>query len=194
MILNAYSGGANGSDHQWEVIGREIIKDPHILNFTHYYHGKKTPYGTRHISEQDYHDGVNAVHRANKTLKRETKMFMSLLARNYVPIREADTVFAIVESIPKHSPGKKHVSINGGTGWSIQMAQDMGKTVYLFDQTVNQWKEFEQGWGWCKCTCPILTPGFAAIGTRALKEGGRKAIADIYHKTLLSWSKNPQSP
>lgn len=188
MTLDGYSGGAHGSDHQWGFIGREVIKDPHIFNFTHYYYGQRTPYGNCHITEEDYHDGVNAVHKANKVLRRDTKLHIRFLARNYVPVREADTVFAIVQSIPKHSPGVAQVSINGGTGWSIQITQDMNKTIYLFDQSVNRWKEYEEGFGWCMCDCPVLTPRFAGIGTRALKEGGIKAIREIYHKTLLSWT------
>lgn len=185
--LEGYSGGAYGSDNQWEVIGRSVIKYPNTFKFTHYYHGKKTPFGTQHITEEDYHEGIIAMHKANLVLRRNVNPYISLLVRNYVPVKNADAIFGVVQAIPRYGPGVKHVNIDGGTGWGIQMAQDMGKPVYLFDQSVNQWKEYEEGWGWCMCTCPILTERFAGIGTRAIKENGIKAIEAIYHKTQLSW-------
>jgi len=178
--LRGHSGGAIGSDHQWEAIGREIIKDPNTLNFIHYYHGARTPYGNRPVTEEEYAKGVAAVHRANKTLNRRVNYYMSLLARNYLPVKEATAVFAIVASASERI-------IDGGTAWGLQMAADEGKPRYIFDQGVNLWKEWESGWGWCKCECPILTTEFAAIGTRQINDRGKAAIAEIYRKTLRKW-------
>ena len=100
---------------------------------------------------------------------------MDLLARNWMQVKNADAVFAI-----------GHISkgiVDGGTGWAVQMAIDAGKPVYLFDQVRNQWFRNTSG-TWAVTEVPRLTPNFAGIGTRELNEQGKKAIEDVYAKTL----------
>lgn len=62
-----HSGGADGSDTMWDIIGRvyglEVVR--------HYYYINKTPRGNFPISNSAYEEGKCAVYRANNTLKRQ---------------------------------------------------------------------------------------------------------------------------
>ena len=62
-----HSGGADGSDTMWEIIGKvyglEVVR--------HYYYINKTPRGNFPISNSAYEEGKCAVYRANNTLKRQ---------------------------------------------------------------------------------------------------------------------------
>lgn len=71
-----HSGGADGSDTMWDIIGRvyglEVVR--------HYYYINKTPRGNFPISNSAYEEGKCAVYRANNTLKRQNfEKYMFLL-------------------------------------------------------------------------------------------------------------------
>ena len=75
-----HSGGADGSDTMWDIIGRvyglEVVR--------HYYYINKTPRGNFPISNSAYEEGKCAVYRANNTLKRQNfEKYMFLLSRNW---------------------------------------------------------------------------------------------------------------
>lgn len=165
-----HSGGAVGSDTYWGEVGARFG-----VTSNHYYHGNKTPNGNVAITEEQFQEGKAHVLQANETLNRQPEKYMDLLARNWMQVKNADAVFAI-----------GHISkgiVDGGTGWAVQMAIDAGKPVYLFDQIRNQWFRNTSG-TWAVTEVPTLTPNFAGIGTRELNEQGKKAIEDVYAKTL----------
>lgn len=165
-----HSGGAVGSDTYWGEVGARFG-----VTSNHYYHGNKTPNGNVAITEEQFQEGKAHVLQANETLNRKPEKYMDLLARNWMQVKNADAVFAI-----------GHISkgiVDGGTGWAVQMAIDAGKPVYLFDQVRNQWFRNTSG-TWAVTEVPTLTSNFAGIGTRELNEQGKKAIEDVYAKTL----------
>lgn len=181
--ITCHSGGAIGSDYFWGEASR-------IAGFEvkHYYCQDRTPYGNVEISSADYWEGVAHVHRANKTLKRNPDKYMNLLARNWSQVKYSDTIFAIGKII---SNGKTQL-VDGGTGWAVQMAIDEGKPVYVFDQDKNAWFAWEGKDAEIQSVMfeqladiPCLTPNFAGIGTRDLKENGKQAIRDIILKFLI---------
>ena len=71
---------------------------------------------------------------AEKLGKRIPSHFytLQLLQRNYQIAKKAHTLYAfgILEQDKKR--------VKGGTGWTVQLAMDQGKPVYLFDIPVNR--------------------------------------------------------
>lgn len=59
-----------------------------------------------------------------------------------------------------------------------------GKPVYVFDQERNQWYKNING-TWQISDVPTLTRNFAGIGSREINEAGKKAIEDVYKKTMM---------
>ena len=168
------SGGANGSD---QIFGEYAIKYG-IGKINHYWYKKPNPHSKPEdqISEEEYQEGIQMIHRANKTLKRKgIEKYMHLLARNWLQVKNSESIFAIGTINGKQ--------VNGGTGWAVQMGIDEGKSVYVFDQEKCKWyfwnREIEV------CNTPILTKNYAGIGTREINENGIKAIENLYKRTFL---------
>lgn len=165
-----HSGGAIGSDTMWGEIGEE-----YGVVSNHYYHGAKTPNGNIEITEEQFERGKQHVYKANETLHRRPDKYMNLLARNWIQVENSDAVFAIGQL--------KNNVVDGGTGWAVQMAIDVNKPVYVFDQERNKWYT-KVDKDWIEIGTPTLTPNFAGIGTRNINQNGIKAIRDVYENTF----------
>lgn len=165
-----HSGGAVGSDSYWGSIGEK-----YGVKSNHYYHGAKTPAGNVAITEEQFNEGKQKVLQANRTLNRRPDRYMDLLARNWMQVKNSDSIFAIGHL--------KNGIVDGGTGWAVQMAIDAGKPVYVFDQERGEWFK-NIGGQWSRSDVPTLTPNFAGIGTRQLNDAGKRAIEAVYEKTF----------
>lgn len=174
-----HSGGANGSDSMWGGIGATLgIKSNH-------YHaeGQKTPNGNTPLTAEQLAEADEHLKNANEKLGRRfptsSEYTNNLLRRNWYQVKNADEIFAI-STINNNT-------VNGGTGWAVQMAIDEGKPVHVFDQNEGKWYIWD-GNRFVEEDTPILTKNFAGIGTREINEAGMKAIRDVYENTLRSLS------
>lgn len=165
-----HSGGAIGSDTVWgELSGQYGAVSEH------YWHGKRTENGNHEITEEEFEEGKEHVLEANKTLHRQPYKYMSLLARNYCQVKNAEEIFAIGHF--------KNKVVDGGTGWAVQMAMDVGKIVNFYDQDRDVWGRYSNG-KWERSDTPVLTKNFAGIGTRKLNDKGWMAIKEVCIKTF----------
>ena len=184
-----HSGGAYGSDTEWGSTGAR-----YGVQSKHYYHGSKTPNGNTPVSEKDFAEGVEKVHKAAVILGRNPRnqVVMDLLGRNWMQVRESEAVFAVGKINPmiRHRlpDGVFYSEVEGGTGWAVQMAIDEGKPVYVFDIGTNTWNMFDRQAApacWERLEQPpVLTKNFAGIGTRKITPEGRKAIEAAYQSTI----------
>lgn len=180
-----HSGGAVGSDTQWDQIGATYG----MTSNKHYYHGTKTPSGNIAITEAEFVEGKEKVRLANKTLDRRPEKYMDLLARNWMQVKNADAVFAI------GTINFSDATVKGGTGWAVQMALDSQKPVHMFDQVENSWYEAVYADGefqyFESAGTPTLTKNFAGIGTREINSNGKQAIKDVYNNTFEKQTESP---
>ncbi len=200
------SGGAFGSDKDWDDAGRERG----FIKHNHYYIGEKdrknAPYGNVEITEDsiDYQEGrLEAAKAAAVTYGYQYSVMKDVrLIRNWAQVKHSDAVFAIghlvnegarlFPDIPNDTRLAKVVAVTGGTGYAVQMAINSGKPVYVFDQVRKEWYKNING-EWSRSIIPVLTQRFAGIGTRNINEAGRQAIRDVYDKTLLNLNTNKLS-
>jgi len=199
-----HSGGAEGSDTQWDKIGKEFG----MVNNKHYYTGEKgpknAPLGNVDISNQPIAiEGATKVAEAAKEMwgYKYNTMKDPKLIRNWAQVYNSDAVFAIgtlgkIGDIWKHDEKAKEprrllkYAVQGGTGYAVEMAIQSGKPVYLFDQVRNQWyKNINNTWS--KSEIPVLTKNFAGVGTREINEMGIKAIRDVYKNTFKNATSKP---
>ncbi len=177
-----HSGGARGADDVWGTIGEE-----YGITSRHYYvEGNKTPKGNTPVTQEQANAADSALVKANETLQRtfptSNTYVNNLLRRNYYQVVNSDAVFAITEI---KREGSRVGIPQGGTGWAVQMAVDMGKPVAVFSQDTNQWFSWDSASSkWLEIDTPTLTKNFAGIGTRNLNTVGRKAIKQVYAKTF----------
>lgn len=145
----------------------------------------------------DLLNAQRAVRQAKKVLQRNVEVgtggyFDELLIRNYFIAKDSYALYAFgyLES--------NKTKVQGGTGWTVQIAVDMGKKIYLFDLTENQWYEFiyfhlEKGSyvkvlqfqplkSGCKLT---LNHKAGIVGSRNFTETGKKQMRALFQRTFL---------
>lgn len=186
-----HSGGAVGSDSEWENIGKEFGVITKAYSYKTSYHVSENKI---EISEDDYKEGVEEINKANKWLNRYgIHKYMNLLARNWAQVKYSNEVIAIGtivrkgEKNPKGYYNKgKFDMVDGGTGYAVQMAINHEKEVYVFDQIRDRWFRWSYAsLSYVECQCPKIShQNFAGIGTREIKSNGIQAIRDVYVKTF----------
>lgn len=183
MKYTNHSGGCPGADMTWETEGYNYGVETISYSFYNHVQYGKNQYK---LNEDEIAEGWFAVTIADVTLNRnahaiEYSYVKNLLCRNYHQVKHSDTVFAI--GVFEDSDYR---FVQGGTGWTVQMAIDSYKPVFLFDQTDDMWYfhngtqesfvEFHD--------IPILTNNFAGVGTRNINEAGIHAIKEILKYNL----------
>lgn len=185
-----HSGGAIGADTWWGDVGTK-----YGVKSNHYYYSEKTPNGNFEISQEDYEEGRCEAAKAaayNFGYKYNTMKDFRLI-RNWAQVKYSDAIFAIghlVRPGEKLFPSQKsdtrvalNAAVQGGTGYAVAMAILHNKPVYVFDQERKQWYKCIDG-KWLISEVPILTKNFAGIGSRNLTDDGKKAIEDVYARTI----------
>ena len=183
-----YSGDAKGADKTWARIGKRLGLGKQV-NYTTNTYDRLSPEQKDEV-EKAYLSAVDAL---GRKAYPASDFRGKLVRRDYLQAKAADAVFAvnrIVNPGEKTPDGKftvrsKTQSVDGGTGYAVQMAIEMGKPVYVFNQLDNTWNKWNHETKSFEITdTPTLTSKFAGIGTRELTKEGEKAIEDVYKKTI----------
>jgi hypothetical protein len=74
-------------------------------------------------------------------------------------------------------------TVQGGTGWGVELAKFFNRPVSVFDQNRNDWFTWQDG-QWLPDTPTLGERPFAATGTRNLSDAGRAAIADLFRRSF----------
>jgi len=174
------SGGAYGSDMFWQKLGAKFGVRVKVFSFAD--HGGRNSARVV-LTDEQLKQADEFLHKANITLKRHfptSKSFVNnLLRRNWYQVKDTNGVFAVGRLSSSRS------TVEGGTGWAVQMAVDTKKPVYVFDIMSSSWKRFDYGKKkFLTCKVPRLTLNFTGIGTRSLPENGKAAIDKIFEETF----------
>ena len=118
-------------------------------------------------------------------------VLQTLLQRNYRLVSQAKTIFAFghLERDCKR--------LLGGTGWSVQMALDMEKDVFVYDIETSTWFCVDCRYEvdpdtqvvkrdiffsvWLRSTLPILDQSSAILGSWRIGSFTRNAIRNLFH-------------
>ncbi|XP_013790604.1 uncharacterized protein LOC106474456 [Limulus polyphemus] len=186
-----HSGGARGSDQCWEVTAKKYG----IKTIAYSFRGHASSNPNRCVlSQQELSNAEPHLLKANKTLKRKYptgKTFIdNLLRRNWFQVQNSDAIFAIGKI------SKNQETVEGGTGWAVQMGIDNHKQTYVFDCIRNNESDLSEGscrwYSFCEKRkkfvlfngTPLLTKRFAGIGSRRLSSKGQVAIEDVFRNTF----------
>lgn len=185
MDHTLHTGGAIGSDIWWE---NECLKySIKVKSYSFETHSScSSPPHKIILSQKELDEATPFLLKANQTLKRNfpawNAYINNLLKRNYYQVKDCNFVVAIGElDYSKTKPGDSFgaETVKGGTGWAVQMAVDLEKEIFLFDQQQNIWYYKFADLPWMKILYPRMfnkSKNFAGIGTRELKDNGKKAI------------------
>jgi len=191
--ITNHSGGALGADSMWDKIGRLFG----VVNHKHYWANQKTPMGNVELTKQQLEEGIEHAKLAARELGRPfVDKYANLLGRNWFQIKNSTQVIAIAPIVypnEKNSQGyvvkATRATVDGGTGYAVEMAIANGKEVNVFDTKTNQWYKWN-GSIFVKSEVPILHKDFAGIGSRQdngkMTDESIQAIRDVYEKTRNS--------
>lgn len=190
--ITCHSGGADGSDTLWEMYA--LMYDMKVKAYSYKTKSHKS-FNKVEISKQDYEEGVEKIKKANKVLSRKNiDKHMNLLARNWAQVKYSTEIFAIGYIVREGEKSKKGYlvtskspSVDGGTGYAVQMGINAGKTVYVFDQDKEKWFKWSyilEDFLELRNTPIIQEKNFAGIGTREINKAGEKAIEQVFKKSF----------
>lgn len=123
---------------------------------------------------------IAAIVKANETLQREplNDVMLSLLHRKYPVLLQADTIFAFGRM------EKNCKTLRGGTGWCVQMAMDMGKTIYVYDIDTSTWFQARDKRFYYKPDLPTLALRSVLIGSTHIGPITNNAIQRLFNRTF----------
>ncbi len=186
-----YSGAAKGADTVWETLGKEFGIGKQV-NYRPEDLKKANPDNLKQI-EAAYIQAAKDLGR--KTLSADS-FAGGLVRRDYLQALSADAVFAIstiLEPGQKDKKGFKNNTgkqvVEGGTGYAVQMAINLNKPVFVYDQIKEDWFTWS-GNTFVKTGVPSLTRKYSGVGTREINDKGKQAIRDVYEKTFLNKEEN----
>jgi len=177
-----YTGGAEGADYVWGKFSEKHGWEPQVLSFYGHNIYPDTVGSILRLSPKYLQVADVYLEKANRVLKRRfptsKENLNNLLRRNYWQVCDTNQVIAV------GFLHKDQKIVDGGTGWAVQMAIDMNKPVYVFDQNTVQWFCWNNWVGIFEgCHTPTLEDRFTGIGTRKITKEGISAIKDVFTLT-----------
>ncbi len=74
-------------------------------------------------------------------------------------------------------------TVQGGTGWGVELARFFNRPVSVFDQARHAWFTWKDG-RWTPDSPVIPERPFAATGTRKLTDEGRAAVSALFERSF----------
>lgn len=180
-----HSGGAPGSDIEWDRVGHEFGVTRHI----HY-----RPSDLKRMSIHQHTEMLSDVKKAAEALGRPDNFKgIELVQRNWFQAEYAEAIFAVGRIVDAGGMAAKgyvnktgHPIVDGGTGWAVQMGIHKGKGVAVYDMPTDMWYLWDSSFQLFLPIdyTPTLTKDFAGIGSRFITNKAWMAIRNVYEKTF----------
>ena len=181
VLYTCHSGGAIGADSYFEHFANEFGVQVVAYSYRTKHHQSNNKF---ELTREQYNEGVLQVYKANEFLKRtKFQPYLPLLARNWFQVKNVSEVFAIV----KFKKSNSSVAIQGGTAWAVQMAIQSKKKVFIYNQELQQWYQYNYerfSFQPYNEQLKISCTNFAGIGTRKINIFGIQAIEDLFKNTF----------
>ena len=207
------SGGAKGSDAYWNY--ESTIIDASNMNWHNQDMVDRAKQGlekdlvlnllenNKQALIKDESEYAKVVSIGGKRLGKTAKnpSVINKLGRNWYQVKNSDGIYAIIENFyTRPDTGQLDMSnVSGGTGWAIAYAAEkidgIERLIYVYNQKDSKWYKYNYNTNVFEVynDTPVLTNKYAGIGTRNLKDNGKKAIKDVYEKTFKSQQPETQT-
>ena len=191
------TGGAKGTDQLAEELARQYgVKVEVLIPPGHPRRHTVTPLHPRVLTLAKPH-----LEAASVTLRKKLpthNYVLQLLQRNFEIARRADTVYAF------GTLEDDCLRVQGGTGWTVQLALDLGKKVFVCDAESEVWFHSVYGHKAVEGRLdigviftlladrdkPTLHQNSAIVGTRLLNNYHEQEIPKLFQRTFTT----PQKP
>ena len=177
-----FSGGAQGAEAEFganaEKFGIEEV------NFTFEGHSIVRKRGLRVLNHEELKNGDVSLEYISRLMNRrytDNVSFRKILQTIWYQINNGQEIFIIGEILPDKT-------VKGGTGWGAEFSKLCNKSLHVFDQKKNAWFIWNK-LDWVECKKgnePVITHNhLAGGGTRFLEENGKKAIQDLFQRSIV---------
>lgn len=175
--LVLYSGGHKGAEAEF---GRNAERwGIREVNFTYPGHVMEREASTRMLSDAELAQGDVSMEFVGRKMGRtyhETDAIRRVLQSIFHMVVSSHQVFAIGWIQPDGT-------VQGGTGWGVELAKFFNRPVSVFDQAEDRWYRWDGG-RWVHALPLIEERPFAATGTRNLTDAGRAAVQDLFARSF----------
>ena len=172
------SGGARGAESEFGACAEAWGLSE--LNFSFDGRSPERTRGLVNLTDEELAQGaVSQVYIQSKMHRAypETPTFRKILQTIWHQVSTAGQVFAVCVI-------QEDGTVRGGTGWAVELARHWHKPVFVYDQERKGWFAWTEG-GWVADKAPVVSERrFCGTGTRELSDDGRRAIAELYHRSF----------
>jgi hypothetical protein len=175
-----FSGGATGAEAAFGALAeRHGIEE---VNFTFDGHQIERHRGVRMLNHEELRNGDVSLEYVSRLMHRrytEGPTLRKILQTLWYQVNNGQEIY-VVGTI-QHDD-----TVRGGTGWGAEFAKLCNKPLHVFDQDRNGWFRWTgSGWVSAATAVPVIThPHFTGTGTRTLRDNGRRAIEELYHRSF----------
>ena len=173
-----FSGAANGAEAAFGAAAeRHGIAE---VNFTFEGHIDARSRGIRVLTPEELNLGDVSLSYVSRLMRREyrdTPLFKRVLQSIWHQVNNGREVYVVGRIL-------EDGTVKGGTGWGAEFAKLCNKPLYVFDQTVDDWRCWD-GSEWKPSGAPTIGhTHFAGTGTRFLEESGKQAIDELFARSF----------
>lgn len=172
-----YSGGHKGAEaefgrcaERWGVRQVTLSYDGHAMEYSK---------DVRVLSAEDMLKGDVSMEIVSKRL-----------GRTYTSVEQIRKVCQLLFHMVSHSYAVFAIgwiqgddTVQGGTGWGVELARFFNRPVSVFDQARHAWFTWKDG-RWTPDSPVLPERPFAATGTRKLTDEGRRAIGELFERSF----------
>ena len=185
------TGGNEGAERLVSnITNKENVANIHMLTESQMkqYESRKHPGFPRPLKKVDLEEANVALREANETLKRGALSNLSpkkldQLRKNYFIVKNADELFLVGKVGGKRN--NRVVPTASGTEWAHQMAINLKKPVYMYDQSSQRWMKWQKGVTGAfvpVSKMPKPSKAIAVVGDRFLRPETKDALNEYFGK------------
>lgn len=176
--LILFSGGAQGAESAFGEMAEKFGVEE--VNFSFEGHEIARSRGIRILNHEELKQGDVSLTYVSRLMSRkypETPLFRKILQSIWFQINSSHEVFVIGKILEDNT-------VKGGTGWGAEFAKICNKPLFVFDQEQSGWFRWDKD-NWKVNKEPVISKiHFAGTGTRILKDNGKKAIRDLFERSI----------
>ena len=173
-----FSGAAQGAESEFGAAAERHGIDE--VNFTFEGHNDARTRGIRVLTHEELkHGDVSLSYVSNLMHRRypDTPLFKNVLQTIWHQVNNGQEIYVVGQILDDGT-------VKGGTGWGAEFAKLCNKPLHVFDQSSDTWSRWT-GDAWETESGPVIThPHFAGTGTRFLEGNGRKAIGELFERSV----------
>ncbi len=172
-----YSGGAKGAEAAFgELADRYGVSE---INFSFNGHHQDRLEHRVELSERELAAGDVSLKYVSRRLHRDYAHkvgIRKILQSLWHQVSRAQQIF-VVGVIQEDG------TVQGGTGWSVELARMWHKDLWVFDQDQDGWFSWS-GSRWESGVPVINSEHVCGTGTRRLQDNGRQALAELFERSF----------